>query len=70
MVVNEVDFKRASKNVSDSFKIPWLYSIKALFKGEDVFASLPTRYGLVLFRDSLLPRPENGLGSRPIFRAG
>ena len=45
MVVNEVDFKRASKSVSDSFKIPWLYSIEALFKGEDVFASLPTRYG-------------------------
>ena len=37
MVVNEVDFKRASKSVSDSFKIPWLYSIEALFKGEDVF---------------------------------
>ena len=45
MVVNEVDFKRASKSVSDSFKIPWLYSIEALFKGEDVFASLPTTYG-------------------------
>ena len=45
MVVNEVDFERASKSVSDSFKIPWLYSIEALFKGEDVFASLPTRYG-------------------------
>ena len=40
-----VDFERASKSVSDSFKIPWLYSIEALFKGEDVFASLPTRYG-------------------------
>ena len=35
MVVNEVDIKRASKSVSDSFKIPWLYSIEALFKGED-----------------------------------
>ena len=45
MVVNEVDFKRASKSVSDSFKIPWLYSIEALFKGKYVFASLPTRYG-------------------------
>ena len=45
MVVNEVDFKRALKSVSDSFKIPWLYSIEALFKGKDVFASLPTGYG-------------------------
>ena len=45
MVVDEVDFKRASKSVSDSFKIPWLYSIEALFKGKDVFVSLPTRYG-------------------------
>ena len=33
MVVNEVDFKRALKSVSDSFKIPWLYNIEALFKG-------------------------------------
>ena len=32
MVVNEVDFKRALKSVSDSFKISWLYSIEALFK--------------------------------------
>ena len=38
MVVNEVDFKRALKSVSDSFKIPWLYSIEAFFKGKDVFA--------------------------------
>ena len=45
MVVNEIDFKRALKSVSDSFKIPWLYSIEALFKGKDVFASLPTGYG-------------------------
>ena len=45
MVVNEVDFKRALKSVSDSFKIPWLYSIEALFKGKDVFAGLPTGYG-------------------------
>ena len=45
MVVNEVDFKRALKSVSDSFKIPWLYSKEALFKGKDVFASLPTGYG-------------------------
>ena len=45
MVVNEVDFKCALKSVSDSFKIPWLYSIEALFKGKDVFASLPTGYG-------------------------
>ena len=48
MVVNEVDFKRALKIVSDSFKIPWLYSIEALFKGKDVFASLPTGYGSAL----------------------
>ena len=47
MVVNEVDFKRALKSVSDSLKIPWLYSIEALFKGKDVFASLPTGYGLI-----------------------
>ena len=45
MVVNEVDFKRALKSVSDSFNIPLLYSIEALFKGKDVFASLPTGYG-------------------------
>ena len=32
MMVDEVDFKRASKRVSDSFKIPWLYSIEALLK--------------------------------------
>ena len=45
MVVNEVDLKRALKTVSDSFKIPWLYRIEALFKGKDVFASPPTGYG-------------------------
>ena len=45
MVVNEVDFKHTLKSVSDSFKIPWLYSTEALFKGKDVFASLPTGYG-------------------------
>ena len=48
MVVNEVDFKRALKSVSDILKIPWLYSIEALFKGKDVFASLPTGYGFDL----------------------
>ena len=47
MVVNEVDFKRALKSVSDSFKIPWLYSIEALFKGKDAFASLPTGTALI-----------------------
>ena len=35
----------ALKSVSDSFKIPWLYSIEAHFKWKDVFASLPTGYG-------------------------
>ena len=35
-----MDFKRALKSASDSFKIPWPYSIEALFKGKDVFASL------------------------------
>ena len=40
-----MDFKRALKSVSDSFKIPWPYSIGALFKGKDVFASLPTGCG-------------------------
>ena len=37
MVVNEVDFKRALKSVSDSFKIPWHYRIEALFKVLQVF---------------------------------
>ena len=45
MVVNELDFKRALKSVSDSLKIPWLYRIEALNKGKDVFASLLTGYG-------------------------
>ena len=47
MVVNEVDFKRALKSVFDSLKIPWLYRIEALFKGMDVFASLPTGLALI-----------------------
>ena len=45
MVVNEVDFKRALKSVSDICKIPWLYRIEAFFHGKDVFTSLPTGYG-------------------------
>ena len=50
MVVNEVDFNRALKSVSDIFKIqvPRLYSIEAPFKGKDVFASLPAGYGSAL----------------------
>ena len=50
MVVNEVDSIRALKSVSDSFKIPWLYSIEALFKRKDAFASLPTGSTVLIFR--------------------
>ena len=46
MVVNiKVDSKRALKSVSDCFKNSLLYSIEALLKGKDIFASLPTGYG-------------------------
>ena len=42
-------FRRALQRVCDIFKIPSLYSkqekcLEALFKGKDVYASLPTGY--------------------------
>ena len=50
MAVNATDFYRALKRVWDVFKIPSLYSeqekcLEAVFKGKDVYVSLPTGYG-------------------------
>ena len=60
---------RESESVCDIFKIPSLYSeqekcLEALFKGKDVYASLPTGYGKSLIfyaapivADELFSRP-------------
>ena len=50
MAVDAGEFRRALESVCDIFKIPSLYSeqekcLEALFKGKDVYASLPTGYG-------------------------
>ena len=47
MAVDAGEFRRALETVCDIFKIPSLYSeqekcLEALFKGKDVYASLPT----------------------------
>ena len=63
MVVNEVDFKCALESLSNNFKIPWLYSIEALFKGKDVFASLPTDTDELLF-SSICPHLKSSRATR------
>ena len=50
MAVDAGEFRRALESVCDIFKIPSLYieqekCLEALFKGKDVYASLPTGYG-------------------------
>ena len=50
MAVDAREFSRALESVCDIFKIPSLYNeqekcLEALFKGRDVYASLPTGYG-------------------------
>ena len=50
MAVDASEFRRALQRVCDIFKIPSLYSeqekcLEALFKGKDIYASLPTGYG-------------------------
>lgn len=50
MAVDAREFRRALQSFCDIFKIPSLYSeqekcLEALFKGKDVYASLPTGYG-------------------------
>ena len=63
MVVNEVDFKRALKSLFNRFKIPWLYSIEALFKGKAVFASLSTDADELLF-SSICPHLKSSRATR------
>ena len=45
MAVDAGEFRRALESVCDILKVPSLYSLEALFKGKDVYASLPTGYG-------------------------
>ena len=50
MAVDAGEFRRALESVCDIFKIPSLYSeqekcLEELFKGKDVYASLPTGHG-------------------------
>ena len=50
MAVDAGEFRRALESVCNIFKIPSLYSeqekcLEELFKGKDVYASLPTGYG-------------------------
>ena len=70
MVVNTREFCRALQRVCNIFKIPSLYSkqekcLEALFKGKDVYASLPTGYGksfifyaAPIIADELFSRPH------------
>ena len=49
MEVDAREFRHALQRVCDIFKVPWLYSeqekcLEALFKGKDIYASLPTGY--------------------------
>ena len=70
MAVDAGEFRRALESVCDIFKIPSLYSeqekcLEALYKGKDVYASLPTGYGKSLIfyaapivADELFSRPR------------
>ena len=70
MAVDAREFRQALESVCDIFKIHSLYNeqekcLEALFKGKDVYASLPTGYGKSLIfhaapivADELFSRPR------------